>query len=90
MKVQILLDMEPSMPKEKYPVPANETSIEDDVREAIDCIESGHDSVVEWKMINRLYKELRDMKKTPRVTNLIAMIEPVMAKYGLHGVSEEK
>lgn len=78
------------MPKEQYPVKSRETGIEDDVREAIECIESGHDSVIEWKMINKLYKELRSMKKTPRVDNLIKMIEPVMSKYGLHGVSEEK
>lgn len=90
MKLQILLDVEPSMPKEKYPVEARDTSIEEDVKEAIECIESGHDSVVEWKMINKLYKELRTMKKSTRVKNLIDMIEPVMSKYGLHGVSEEK
>lgn len=87
MKLNILLEME--APKEKYPVEKS-NSIEDDVKEAIECIESGYDSVVEWKMINRLYKELRSMKKNPRIENLIQMIEPVMSKYGLHGVSEEK
>lgn len=89
MKLQVLIDMPDPEMSRKYPeIP--ESSIEDDVREAIECIESGHNSIVEWKMINKLHKELRSMKKSPRVTNLLNMIEPVMSKYGLHGVEEEK
>ena len=88
MKISIVL--EAPAPTKKYPVEARKTPVEDTIRECIECIESGHDSVVEWKTLNRLYKELRARKKTARVTNLIEMIEPTLAKYGMHGVSEEK
>lgn len=89
MKLQVLIDVPDPKTTSKYPeIP--KSSIEDEVRQAIDCIESGHDSVVEWKMINKLHKELKNMKKTPRIQNLLGMIEPVMSKYGLHGVEEEK
>ena len=88
MKISIVLEAPP--PAKKYPVEARKTPLEDTIRECIECIESGHDSVVEWKTLNRLYKELRSRKTTPRVRNLIKMIEPTLAKYGLFGVSEEK
>jgi hypothetical protein len=88
--VKISIVLEASAPTKKYPVEARKTPLEDTIRECVDCIESGHDSVVEWKTLNKLYKELRARKKTPRVTNLIKMIEPTLQKYGLHGVSEEK
>lgn len=89
MKLNILIDMPDQQSSSKYPdIPVS--SIEDDVREALDCIESGHDSLVEWKMINKLHKELNQMKKkSPRVQNLLDMMEPVMAKYGIYGVEEE-
>jgi hypothetical protein len=63
-------------------------SIEEEVREAIDLIESGHDSYMEWKLLNKLAKELRT-RKDARSKNLMEMIDPVLQKYGLHGVSEE-
>lgn len=89
MKLHVLIDVPDPKASSKYSeVP--KSSIEDDVRQAIDCIESGYDSVVEWKMINKLHKELKTMKKTARIKNLLDMIEPVMSKYGLHGVEEEK
>lgn len=84
MKIQILLDM--GAPKESLPPEPAKPTMEQEVREAIQCIESGHDSTVEWKFINKLYKELRGMKPTDRISNLIAMMEPTMSKYGLHGL----
>lgn len=62
-------------------------SIEDQVKDAIDCIDSGYKSDVEWLMINKLYSELEKKKPTPRVKNLMSMIEPVLAKYGYHKVT---
>lgn len=91
MKLSIMLEMGP--PKEvAMPHKQDEKapSVEQQVREAIECIESGHDSYTEWKLLNKLYGELRRKeKKSPRIKNLIEMIEPVLAKYGLHGVEEE-
>lgn len=94
MKLHVMLEMGPP-PADKRPQekPEPVSSIEDDVKEAIECIESGHDSHVEWKMLNGVYKELRkreDQKKNKRVANLIKMIEPILSKYGLHGVAEEE
>lgn len=61
-------------------------SIEDEVREALDLIESGNDSHVEWNMIRRLYREICKRKPTARIANLKEMIEPVLSKYGYHKV----
>lgn len=64
-----------------------EVPVEDRVKEALDCIDSGHDSKVEWSMINRLYRDLKALKKpNDRARNLIKMIEPVLSKYGYHKV----
>lgn len=65
-------------------------SVEDKVRSALDLIDSGYHSNVQWLTVNKLYKQLQDMpKKSKRVQNLIDMIEPVLAKYGYHGVSSK-
>lgn len=78
------------MPEPKAPsTNANQLglSVEDKVRDALECIESGYKSDVEWLMINRLYTSLQKAKQSPRVRNLRKMIEPVMAKYGYHKVA---
>jgi hypothetical protein len=79
MKLMLKLEM----PKEPG---CNEKikSIEDTVREAIELVDSGYCSNVEWILLNKLYEKLCCMKKTPRVQNIINMIEPVLAKYGYH------
>jgi hypothetical protein len=65
--------------------------VEDKVREALECIDSGHESGVEWAMINRLYADLCKLKKpTERAENLKKMIEPVLSKYGYHKVPATK
>jgi hypothetical protein len=68
-----------------------EYSVEDKVREALECIDSGHESGVEWSMINRLYSDLCKLKKpNDRAKNLKKMIEPVLAKFGYHKIAKEK
>lgn len=87
MKLQILIDVPPPVEKAKEaPCPMG---IEDKVRDALELIESGHESHQEWIMINKLYKALCEKKPNKRINNLKKMIEPVLAKYGLHGVSNE-
>lgn len=89
MKVQIMLEMDPPAPgKSKYSEKPS-SSIEDEVRKAIELIDSGHDSYVEWKMLNKLARELRT-RKDKRSKNLMEMIDPVLSKYGMHGVSEKE
>ena len=88
MKIQIMLQTEPPAPNKNKSIEKPDTSIEDEVREAIEMIDSGHDSYVEWKLLNKLAKELRP-RKDARSKNLMSMIDPVLQKYGIHGVSEE-
>ena len=66
------------------------TPLEDEIRDALELIDSGHESHVEWIMINKVFKALQDRpKKSPRVQNLINMIQPVLSKYGYHGTPKE-
>lgn len=65
--------------------------LEDRVREALECIDSGHESGVEWAMINGLYRDLCKLKKpSPRAENIKEMIEPVLSKFGYHKVTSKK
>lgn len=65
--------------------------VEDQVREALECIDSGHDSAVEWSMINRLYRDLKSLKKpNDRARNLMNMIQPVLEKFGYFEVTNRK
>lgn len=80
---------QPPQPPQKKPEPRE--SIEDKVREALECIDSGYESAVEWSMINRIYSDLCKLKKpSPRATNLKKLIEPVLSKYGYHKVPAKK
>lgn len=85
--MKIVIEMRHTPPKETKYKPK---SIEEQVRECIECIESGHESKVEWKLLNRTYAKLLKLKKTPRVRNLIKMIEPLLAKHGQYGVPEKE
>jgi hypothetical protein len=85
MKISIMLETPPpEAGKCRYPVRDSEKSVEQEVREALELIDSGHESAVEWKMINRLARELRK-QKTPRAKRLLDMIDPVLMKYGIMG-----
>lgn len=89
MEVFVKLKMPEPGCSTKQPAPP---PLEDKVRQAIELIDSGYCSHVEWLMINKLYRKLCGIKQTPRVVNLKKMIEPVLAKYGYHKVttSEDK
>lgn len=94
--VKLMLEIPMPTPAPQKPVQRAEpqeqkASVEDKVREALDCIDSGHDSAVEWSMINRVYKDLMALKKpSPRAKNLMGMIEPVLEKYGYFEVPAGK
>lgn len=80
-----------TMPTPEQHVPASPTpklSPEEKVRDALDCIESGHDSHKEWLFLNKVYKTLRG-KNSPRAKNLCKMIEPVLSKFGYHKTTAE-
>jgi len=81
------------MPSAEAPVRKPEASrvpVEDRIREALECIESGEDSAQEWILVNKIYKLLKSKKNLgPRGRNLIKMIEPVLAHYGYHGIDSK-
>lgn len=85
-KISISMSLE--MPRrDSPPTYTKRCSVEEKVREALELIDSGHDSRVEWEMIIRLYRTLRNTKKkTKRMVNLIQMIEPVLEKFGYYEV----
>lgn len=82
MKLSLAIEMPaPKMERKACPRP----SVEDRVREALECIDSGYDSSVEWTLINSMYRKLRSLKRpNERAKNLIKMIEPVLSKFGYH------
>lgn len=82
VKVLVSMDL-PDAKQEQEPT----VSIEDKVKHMIELVESGYRSNVEWRTLNKLYADLKDMKSTPRIQNLMQMIEPVLAHYGYHKVS---
>lgn len=85
MQIKLMLDLgvpaesrkaeEPTVPKR---------SIEDEVRDSLELIESDRQSSIEWRAIKGLYQQLCKMKQTERVQNLRNMIKPVLSKYGYH------
>lgn len=91
IKVMLELPMPAPAPAVQKKLETPKVPIEDKVREALECIDSGYESGVEWAMINGLYRSLCKLKKpSPRARNLIEMIEPVLAKFGYHGVSSKR
>lgn len=84
-KISIMLQIGMPDPAPDQPV-ESKPSVEDVVRQTLDCIDSGRDSNVEWNMIRRLYNELCSRKQTPRIANLKNMIETTLRKYGYHEV----
>lgn len=86
MKLSIQLEMPPPQrePEKKQP------RIEDRVREAVELCESGYCSHTEWLMLQRLCRALKEKKQTPRVQNLLGMIQPLLNKYGYHDTPTEE
>lgn len=90
--ISIMLQVGMPSPEEscKHPKPEQKRPVEDKVREAIQLVDSGMDSQVEWILLNKLYKSLCELKKpTERAMSLKKMIEPVLSKYGYHSVTKD-
>lgn len=84
----VLLHMKAAMPGSEVTSKMDTTpiSLESRVKDMIDCIESGHPSSREWIALNKFFGTLQG-RKDSRSKRLLAMIEPIMAKYGQHGVA---
>lgn len=73
------------MPSKEKSCEHRAPSIEDQVRERIDRIDSGCGSHVDFLVLKKLQQALREKKPcTPRIQNLMDMIEPVMRKFGYY------
>ena len=57
-------------------------TIEQQVRDMLQLIESDYESSIEWRALRGLYAKLMSMKQSDRVKNLRKMIKPVLHKYG--------
>lgn len=88
MSIRMIVEIDPPTPDQSSQYPCA-PSVEDQVQHALELIDSGKKSDVEWIMINKMYRELRSRKPTPRIQNLIDMIEPVIAKFGYHGTPSD-
>lgn len=90
--IRVMLSMEVPKPSPVQAKPeAASVTIEDRVRDLIDRIDSGYRSDMEWILLNKLHSSLSEKRgKSKRIDNLLAMIEPIMAKYGYHKVSATK
>lgn len=83
MRLNILLDLPPPPPAPQ--AMSHSVSVEEKVRDALNLIDSGHESPVEWRMVCRLFRHLQEKGKiSRREQNLLDMIQPVLAKYGYH------
>lgn len=72
----------PMPPKEKC---HRGPSIEDQVRHRIENIDSGSGCLQDFLVLKKLQESLRQKKPcTPRIQNLMDMIEPVMRKFGYY------
>lgn len=82
MRVQVMIDTPPpprSIPQQPH------ITVEERVRDALDCIDSGYESPVEWRMVCGLFQHLlKSGKRSPREQNLLDMIQPILAKYGYY------
>lgn len=89
MKITINLEMPQTDSPYKSQVPA--LTPQERVRDALEEIMSGRESRREWSLVSKIYRDLvakRNLNETEQ--NIKQMIEPVMAKFGYHGVSSEK
>jgi hypothetical protein len=79
-KIKLLLEV--GIPTEPRKPVCEPMSIEDEIRDSIQLINSYQDSSIEWRALRGLYDRLCKMPSNPRIQNLKQMIKPVLAKYG--------
>lgn len=73
------------VPSKEHTSCCKKKSPEDEVRERIERIDSGCGSEVDFLVLKRLQAALKAKKPcTPRMKNLIEMIEPVMRRFGYY------
>lgn len=59
-------------------------NIEDQVRACIQRIDDGTGTEVDFLMLKRLKAALLKKERTPRVKNLLEMIEPTLRRFGYY------
>lgn len=84
MKVSVSVGLD--MPKTRCAKEEGKLSIEERVRDAIDMVESGHESRRDWEFLRRLnnaiMKKYNCGKCNERMLNILMTLQPIMEKYG--------
>lgn len=79
-KITVLIDAVPPREATKPKGP----SVEERVQDAIDLIDSGHESRSEWEFLRRVNNYLmKKPKLSDREKNVLALIQPCMKKHGM-------
>lgn len=77
-KIQIIIDSVPP-PEETKP---KGPSVEEQLADAIELIQSGHESVEEWELVRRVNNALMKKKHlSSREENILKMLQPTIKKY---------
>lgn len=89
-KIQLLLNLE-SPPPSSGDENTRPLSLEEKVEDALDMIESGHESCNEWSFVISLWKKLQHRKKhgnlSRRAEALLHMMAPTINRHGsAHGI----
>lgn len=85
-KIAIMIEVhqEPPAPTSTEPGPGyGKPSLEQKVRDALEIVDSGHKSDVEWAYIKKVYQQLRPQRDM-RSREICEMIEPILQKYDIH------
>lgn len=77
---------QPPPPKEHHgELAKGRTSVEDKVRDCIERIDNGCGTEVDFLTLKKLKAAIQSRpKQTPRMVNLVKMIDPVMKRFGYY------
>lgn len=72
-------------PPMKMHKPEPKASVEDKVRDCIDRIDNGCGTEVDFLTLKKLKAAIQSKpKQTPRMVNLVKMIDPIMKRFGYY------
>ena len=80
-KISIMLQVGVPSPS---PQTTRRVAVEDQVRACIQRIDDGTGTQVDFLMLKRLKSALLKKERTPRVKNLLEMIEPTLRRFGYY------
>lgn len=85
-KITILID---SVPSPEKTAKSRGPSVEERIQDALDMIDSGHESRSDWEFIRRVNNCLmKKPKLSTREKDILAMIQPCIKKHGMASGSQ--